>query len=166
MLIPLRDKTGAVVAHALVDDDTPETITKYRWGLNNGTYAIRHSTSGGRKNRTHFLLHREVLGLKKGDPSRVDHINGNTLDNRRENLRLTNASQNAQNRPVRTRRGTYRGVTWKKDQGPNGKWLARATINYKTHHIGYFEDEEEAAWAVVNWRREHMTHSTHDEVAA
>lgn len=161
MLIPLRNKTGEVIAHALVDDDLPESLTKVRWHLNNSGYVMRDTTI--QRKRVHYLLHREVLGVPREQKCHVDHKNGDTLDNRRENLRVTTPSENHQNRPVRTKRGTYRGVTWKKDQGPKGKWCARATINYKTHHIGYFDDEEAAAWAVVNWRREHMTHSSHDE---
>lgn len=172
MLIPLRDKTGAIVAHTLVDDDLPDSLTKVRWHLNNSGYVMRDTSlgdnyrvnaKGRRTNRQHYMLHREVLGVPVDQKCHVDHINGDRLDNRRENLRISTASENAQNRPVRTKRGTYRGVTWNK---AHGQWVARATINYKTHHIGYFDDEEEAALAVMEWRREHMTHSSHDEVPA
>ena len=161
MRIPLRDKTGAIVAHTLVDDDLPESLTKYRWRLNNSGYVMRDTTI--KMERVHYILHREVLGVPRGQKCHVDHINGDRLDNRRENLRVTNSSENAQNRPVRTRRGTYRGVYWKKDKR---KWAAQARVNYKAHHIGYFDDEEAAAQAVADWRRENMTHSSHDEVAA
>lgn len=166
MEIPLRNREGDIVAKVIVDDDVPEEITKPRWYYNNG-YAKRDGQKNGK--RYHVLMHRFLAGVTEpGNKIHVDHINGDTLDNRRQNLRITTPSQNHQNRPVRTRRGTYRGVTWKRGKGKDGsgKWLARATINYKTHHIGYFDDEEEAAFAVAEWRRKHMTHSSHDEVTA
>jgi hypothetical protein len=133
----------------------------YRWYLNGG-YAKRDGRKDGK--RYHVLMHRFIAGLTEpGCKIHVDHINGNRLDNRRENLRVVTPSQNHQNRPAITKRGTYRGVTWSKK---HGKWVARATINYKTKHLGVFEDQEEAARVVTEWRRQHMTHSTHDEVSA
>jgi hypothetical protein len=165
MLIPLKNKTGEIVAYTLVDDDLPESITKWRWRLNNSGYVMRDTTAGNRKTRVHFILHREVLGVPREQKCHVDHINGDRLDNRRENLRVATPSENHQNRPVRTRRGTYRGVTWKVGKSGKGKWCARATIDYKTYHVGYYDDEEAAALAVMEWRREHMTHSTRDEVS-
>ncbi len=161
MLIPLRDKTGAVVARTLVDDDLPETITKYRWRLNSSGYVMRDTTI--KMERVHYILHREVLGVPRELKCHVDHINGDRLDNRRENLRVTTASENGQNRPVKRRNGGYRGVYWHKTKK---RWVANATVNYKRTQIGLFKTEEEAAQAVADWRREHMTHSTHDEVAA
>jgi hypothetical protein len=143
----------------IIDDHRADLMVR-GWYIHTSGYVVREKFSDCR--RTLLFLHHEVLGTRPERGVHLDHRNGNKLDNRYENLRLATVSQNLQNRPIRTKRGTYRGVTWKADQGPNGKWCARAMINYKAYHIGYFEDEEEAARAVIAWRAEHMTHSDAD----
>ena len=71
----------------------------------------------------------------------IDHINGNSLDNRRENLRIASASQNSQNRkPVG--KSKYAGVCRYRD-----KWQAQIGFNSKKKHIGYFSTQIEAAKA-------------------
>lgn len=76
----------------------------------------------------------------------VDHKNGDTLDNRRANLRAATNSQNQANRhslpPNKSAR--YRGVTWHKQCG---KWQAAIKCNQKNHHLGLFDDIEDAARA-------------------
>lgn len=145
-----------------IDDDRVDLAELGGWYVQAQGYIVREQVRQGV--RKLYWLHHEVMGTRPQRGVHLDHINGDRADNRRDNLRFTTVSQNAQNRPVRTKRGTYRGVTWKPDQGPHGRWCARATINYKTHHIGYFDDEEEAARAVIAWRAEHMTHSDADRV--
>lgn len=89
---------------------------------------------------TSEMLHRFVLSAPKGLD--VDHINGDTLDNRRENLRTATRSQNAINRhaklPGKTSR--FRGVSWDRHKG---RW--RAFVSRL--HIGYFASEDAAAKA-------------------
>jgi hypothetical protein len=87
-------------------------------------------------------LHR--LLMNPGPGEQVDHRNHNGLDNRRENLRLATAAQNAANaRPKRNRPG-YKGVNWHKR---NQKWRAYITVDRKYIHLGVFEDPWEAAQA-------------------
>jgi hypothetical protein len=76
----------------------------------------------------------------------VDHINGDTLDNRRENLRVCTRKENNQNC---NKRGTlpkskYKGVVWVKKVG---KWKAQIKSDKKTIYLGYFKDELLAAKA-------------------
>lgn len=85
-------------------------------------------------------LHREILNAEKGVD--VDHINGNTLDNRTENLRLCTRSQNLQNRiKIRNSNQKYKGIYF-----ANGKWIARAGAGSK-FKLGRFKSEIEAAKA-------------------
>ena len=74
-----------------------------------------------------------------------DHINGDTRDNRRKNLRAATYSQNNWNSKIpKTNTSGYKGVSWR--EGVN-KYIARIGINNKTYHIGSFCDPIEAARA-------------------
>jgi hypothetical protein len=83
------------------------------------------------------LLHRLILSPKAHEV--VDHINGNGLDNRRENLRAVTQKENQQNRRVTT--GRAKGVHFRESRG---YWIARITVNGKIIHLGNFVLEEDA----------------------
>ncbi len=75
----------------------------------------------------------------------ADHINGDPLDNRRENLRQCSAQQNAAN--SRSHDGTtsvYKGVSW---DSSRDKWISSIQTAGRTKHVGRFDDEMEAARA-------------------
>ncbi len=80
----------------------------------------------------------------------VDHINGNSLDNRKSNLRAVTREQNNMNRGAnRTHRGKpttspYKGVSSDKR---NNRWVASIGHNYKRIYLGYFDLPEDAARA-------------------
>src|SRR5690606_31440543 len=96
------------------------------------------------------LLHRYLFNLESGtihNKSKifVDHINGNKLDNRRENLRLCDNEKNQQNRFKTTGKSKYKGVIWDKS---HNAWLVRIQPeNEKRKYIGLYRDELEAAKA-------------------
>tara|TARA_R110000796_G_scaffold31159_1_gene82892 strand:- start:1266 stop:1739 length:474 start_codon:yes stop_codon:yes gene_type:complete len=72
----------------------------------------------------------------------IDHIDINPSNNKIENLRIVNNSQNTRNQNKKENcSSTYRGVCWHKS---NSKWGASICINYKLKHLGYFANEEEA----------------------
>lgn len=149
--IPLRDKTKAVVAYALVDDDDFDLFGHLRWSRDQRNYVQHCWTRRPKKFRV--LLHREIMGLTKGDRRTVDHINGNPLDNRRVNLRVVTQKTNSQNSRARGGSSRYRGVSWAKREK---KWLASAYVAGRNRHIGYFDLEEDAALAAHAYRAEHM----------
>lgn len=135
--------------HSLIDlEDVPE-IGKYNWGALKGHskykteyYARRnqHIKYKDKKQITKTVyMHRVILNPKKD--LQVDHVNGNSLDNRKSNLRLVNNRQNAQNRH-HSRTSKYPGVSWYKS---NKKWASNIEINGKTKHLGYFDNEIDAA---------------------
>lgn len=82
----------------------------------------------------------------------VDHINHDTLDNRKENLRLVSNKQNNENRKgcYSTSKSGIRGVCWAKREG---KWRAAITHNSKSIHVGFFEKIEDAEKAVIEKRK-------------
>jgi hypothetical protein len=88
-------------------------------------------------------MHREILGLKRGDGLEGDHINHDSLDNRRSNLRVVTSVGNSQNTSSQKKSTSiYRGVHWAKHAN---KWVAHIKIDGKTRHLGCFTDELQAA---------------------
>jgi hypothetical protein len=117
---------------ALVDDEDYEYINQWKWYYTQG-YA-RRSVSTEPK-----YMHKEIMK----DISTVDHINGNKLDNRKDNLRPVTRSQNSYNR--KPNKGyKYKGVWFRKSAR---KYIACISFDKKKHHLGYFETEKEAAVA-------------------
>lgn len=144
---------------ALVDAADVDAMNAYHWHINSNGYAARNIPRGEGK-RGLILLHRQLLGLVPGDGIEVDHIHGNKLDNRRENLRLCTDAQNQQNLH---HCGPRRGATWH----PRAKrWMAQVGLEYKNHYLGYYDTEEEAAEVAAAFRRQHMPYSRDAREAA
>lgn len=92
----------------------------------------------GRLQRVHrlvFLYHHGYM------PIQVDHIDGNRINNKIENLRAATSSQNNQNRKATSSSG-IKGVVWHKQ---SKKWIASICVNRKSVHLGSFISIEEAA---------------------
>jgi hypothetical protein len=99
-----------------------------------------------RAHRLIFLMHKGYL------PKTIDHINGDKLDNRIENLRAATVGQNQHNRRTNANNTSgYKGVSWNKALK---KWTARITLERKIIHLGYFANVEEAAEVVRKAREE------------
>ncbi|WP_127580160.1 HNH endonuclease [Paenibacillus koleovorans] len=94
-------------------------------------------------------LHRWLAGASH--TQQVDHINLDTLDNRRSNLRLASPAENAQNKKVQRRnnKSGYRGVSW---CSTNQKWIAQVMVGRKNKFIGYFSNKHEAGKKVASAR--------------
>ncbi len=126
---------------ALVDAADYEWLNQYKWYVSKGhadkCYAMCHA---GRRRpiRMHRLLMKPPAGLV------VDHIDGNGLNNRRSNLRICTQAQNLRNRPGRSATSRFKGVSFDKRRN---LWAACISQKDRTIHIGYFEDEIEAAIA-------------------
>ena len=97
-------------------------------------------------------LHRLLAELFIPNPENkkfVDHINRIKTDNRIENLRWVNQSENMQNVPKLQRNKTnkpskYKGVSW---STRGNKWVAFISLNSKNKNLGYFDKQEDAAKA-------------------
>lgn len=136
--------------YALVDDADFEYLSQWKWyatfdGTAGGFYAMRADLSGPPppppKSRTRVLMHRAILDVPLG--KFVDHINGNTLDNRRENLRLATNQQNQINSKMRKNNTSgFKGVSWCKK---TGKWRARIRHEGVQKLLGFFDNKEDAA---------------------
>lgn len=102
-------------------------------------YARVLKAIGGGKYKQEYV-HRIVMDAP--NHLQVDHINGNRLDCRKENLRLCTDKGNSKNKGAFS--GKYKGVHFNKQIK---RWVAQITKNYKCQHIGCFKTEEEAALA-------------------
>ena len=121
---------------ALVDDEDFERINKWRWHVNSSGYAVRKDYNNGKKTT---LMHRVVLNAPDGMD--VDHINHNTLDNQKSNIRICTNNENMRNRktPKHNTSG-YKGVVLDSDRV---KWKAVVANRI----IGRFDTKEDAARA-------------------
>jgi hypothetical protein len=131
--------------HAKVDDDDFDRISKSSWYLHSMTkksklvYASRKLPNYGKD----VSMHRIIMEAEKGQ--HVDHINGDGLDNRKENLRLCCHSENLRNRGKNVNNTSgFKGVVKQKNGKP---WSAEITVNYKHIHLGTFKTKIEAAKA-------------------
>lgn len=133
---------------ATVDDGDYERLSQWKWcvSIHDGrAYAFRGF--GGRGGRG-IYMHREINGTPGGMVT--DHIDGDTLNNQRRNLRTATTSQNSMN--TRSHRDS---VSKYKGGGPNSKpplkipkpWVAQIMIDGRQTYIGQFATEEEAAAA-------------------
>lgn len=132
---------------ALIDAEDLPLISQFKWSADHDEhcryYAKVYTTRNGQRIR--HKMHRLIMGLKVGDRRYVDHINGNTLDNRRSNLRVCTSQQNSMNRRVRREsRSGYKGVLYLKD-----RHVYRATIQVggRRKYLGHFKTPLEAAKA-------------------
>lgn len=95
-----------------------------------------------------FYAHRLAWLWMRGrwpDKNEIDHENGNTLDNRIDNLRPATHAQNGHNQGLRsTNKSGVKGVSWAADRR---KWFASITINGREKALGRFNTLEEAAEA-------------------
>jgi hypothetical protein len=124
---------------ALVDDEDYEYLNQWKWRDSHG-YAARSQWSPFRKSIT---MHALIMNTPPGMVT--DHINGNKLDNRRENLRVCSRSENNKNRSKNSHSSSrYKGVCWIKRIK---KWRAQIKHNNRTIHIGLYDKDDDAARA-------------------
>lgn len=123
---------------ALIDDEDLAVLSGYRWAAHRkghfGIYAEAYCR--GSKPQRYISMHRLIMG------ERVDHINGNGLDNRRQNLRPATIAENSRNKRKQTKAATsrFKGVSRDKKT-----WRAEIELNGRRSRLGWFASEEEAA---------------------
>ena len=128
---------------ALVDSDTAPILSRWNWSamMDGGKkyfYAARSGPKGDTPKLT-ILMHRVILGDHLS-PRIGDHRNGNTLDNRRCNLRWCSKLQNVINRSV-----SSVGKSGRWGINPLGrKWRVRITVNGRRLELGILASLEEA----------------------
>lgn len=141
MIIKLTQEQQTVI-----DDEDFILLKKYRWYSRydprlKGFYAVSHTPMVNKVNKT-VLMHRVIMNAPKG--KQVDHIDGDTLNNRKSNLRICTSQQNHFNSKSKSGSSIYKGVSWHKSQN---KWNAYIKANGRLNHLGSFLTEKEGALA-------------------
>lgn len=133
---------------ALVDAADVPLIEGYRWvgRCGNGEYV----RSSERSDSKPVYLHRLIMGVQDDSSRQVDHVHGDTLDNRRGKLQITSQSANVQKSARRPPKSGYRGVV-KRD----GRYQAMINVRGERSYLGRFDTAEEAAVAYNAAAREH-----------
>lgn len=142
------DKNLQPNGHVKFDLDDAEKLKKkkiYICNHNGKFYAIISES-----NLHKIFAHRYVMGLQNEEYSIrrvVDHINGDSLDNRKTNLRICSHKENMIN--IR-KNNKIIGVNLKKD----GRYSARIMNNYKSFNLGFYNTYEEAVLARIKKEKE------------
>ncbi len=165
--IALHRRNGSVRALVLVDPADYAWLNQWRWSLSTpGRKKVHHKvrpiavrTVRIQGKKTNISMHRQIMGFPEGQ---VDHKNGDTLDNRRSNLRLATNAQNRQNQHEARSDSTtgIRGVTYDRERR---LYRAHATLDGRHRFLGYHKSIELAAEAVSAWRSKHMPYSEADQ---
>jgi hypothetical protein len=133
---------------AIVDDEDYEYLNRFKWCAvydkkMGSFYAARKGKCGNSENLKFLSMHREIMNPPEN--MSIDHINHNTIDNRRCNLRICTQGQNVMNVIKRSDNTSgYKGVSWKKSAN---RWCAQLRANGKCVYSMYFTDKIEAAKA-------------------
>jgi hypothetical protein len=134
-------------ALAMIDSQDADLL-RYRWSPS-GDYV--GGTVGGQRVLMHRLIMERALNRQLDGEIFVDHQNGNTRDNRRENLRLADRFQNAQNQRRHSNNTSgYRGVS-----KVGTRWQARIAAYGRRIHLGYHDTPEQAYSAYCEAARVH-----------
>ena len=131
---------------ALLHDEDFEWLSGYKWYCSsNGTddvdkfYAARKN-EGNNKPKS-IYMHRMILGFPTLD---VDHVDGNSLNNQRSNLRTCTRSENMMNQSKEHVDGEFKGVYWRKR---TEKWRACIKKDRVQYELGEYDSKLDAALA-------------------
>jgi hypothetical protein len=125
---------------AVVDATDASLVSGRAWTCTVQGYARRAVTVGGKPRQKNVWMHRLILNAPDG--SVVDHVNGDTLDNRRANLRLATPIENARNRKMQSTNTTgLKGVMLNKR---TGTWRSKIRTGGCEVHLGTFKTAQEA----------------------
>lgn len=135
----------------LYSDSCQKYIDGWRWHLHKTKHGIYvRGYPVGRRRDGLYYMHRVISRARGGED--VDHINGNGLDNRIENLRVCSRTQNNGNRrKIAKKSSKYKGVHFDKQ---TNKWRAEITHEGKRIRLGRFKTEKEAVNAYYQKAKE------------
>ena len=130
---------------AIVDDEEFDYLNQFKWNVNNFNgkfYAVR-SFMITKGNQSIVLMHREIMNPKKGFV--IDHVDGNTLNNLKNNLRICTHGENLMNQNInKNNKSGFKGVYFCKQ---NNKFRAEIKKDKIKYFLGTFINPIDAARA-------------------
>ena len=135
-----------VVGHTLkgetfvFDIEDYERVKQLCWHITPKGYVMSRAPWNPKLN-----MHRYLMGVDADSSIMIDHINHNTTDNRKCNLRLVSCSENRANTQATSRNHT--GVVGVSRDKTRNKWKAELTFKGITHHLGRFDSFDDAVAA-------------------
>lgn len=152
--IILYNKDNEETARSIIDLEDVEKVKHIKWSKTTSGYV-----SGKDKNEKNILLHRYLTECP--DDMVVDHINHNTLDNRKNNLRVCTKQQNEMNKLLYSHNTSgVSGVSYYKRKE---KWASKIIVNNKTIFLGYFDNKEDAIGVRKQAEKEYYGKYRHQE---
>lgn len=138
--------------YALVDNEDYEKMSAFSWRAAKHGYTFygERTTLKNEGRRTTKMLHREIMETHKD--LEVDHINGNGLDNRKQNLRNCTGSANQMNRTNVGKNNTT-GVTGVFFDKKWGKYFSKIKIVGKQFYISYFDNKKAAKKSITDFKK-------------
>ena len=134
---------------AIIDDGDHGDLSRWKWcarwsAKTRSFYALHNRWDPALGKTRATYMHRSVVRLADGDGLEVDHINHDTLDNRRSNLRVVTSRGNGENMRRQSRHGV--GVAFH-PRCKSKPFEARAVFGGKLRHLGYYATPHDARMA-------------------
>lgn len=129
--------------YVLVDASDFPLIADYSWHASGDGETIVYANTWSYRSGIRRPLRMHRLIMNPPDNLVVDHKNGNTLDNRRSNLRVCTSRENNLNLPGKPNTSSqFKGVKWRAERGT---WIATIYVDGRTQYLGSTRDERAAA---------------------
>jgi hypothetical protein len=130
---------------AIVDDEDFEYLNQWKWCVSNtcGKFYVGRSITVSKNKQKRILIHRFIMKPDKGMV--IDHLDGNPLNNQKNNLRICTHSDNMRNCKISIKNTSgYKGVSFVKK---NNTYKSAIKFNKRTIYLGYYIDPIDAARA-------------------
>lgn len=139
VILQMIRKRDLLITETIIDEDDVDKCKELIWYPHNDKSQANHLIYI--RNRDKHRLHRYIIGEDKIEAGKVvDHINRNTLDNRKSNLRIVTVFENNQNIGMNSRNTSgVKGVFYDKRRS---KWVANIYRNGKTHFVRCYTLDE------------------------
>lgn len=137
----------------IIDDEDYDKIKNYKWKILrlSDTRIVAKTVTYCKRKANQIMMHRLIMGVENRSRPIIDHINRNTLDNRKSNLRFANHQNNGMNRGKSNRTGgtasKYKGVYYKKGKHRKKRWYSKVCTKNQNYCCGVYYDECGAAKA-------------------
>lgn len=134
----------------LIDDVDYEYLSQWKWRAN--WHRKRFRAMRNSDENKAIYIHTVIAERMGIDHRRIDHIDHNSLNNQRSNLRFATGSQNSHNRGPQSNNTTgVKGVWFHKQRG---RYVAEITVEGQKYYLGLFDTVPEAEKIVIAKREE------------